>query len=677
MLITAVIIYFVSRILANSLTKPLISMVKVSNKIQSGDFSARNKIYNDDEIGYLADSYNKMTDSIESKIKIEQGRADISDIVMPLIRLKDFNQDIVYKLMEITDSNMGAFYLLNEKESKFEYLTSVGIDATLVKFFDAQYREGEFGKAIISKRISHLKKIPSDTIFKFKTIIGNVIPKEIVTIPIVVENQVVAIISLASLSAYKPETLEILNNSFSAINIAFSNLLTNEETRRLNEEIKEKNVELQKQTEELQLQTEELQVQSDELQEQNIELGMQKREVEEANRLKSEFLSNMSHELRTPLNSIMALSRTLIMQAKDKISSEENKYLEIIERNGKNLLTLINDILDLSKIEAGKLEIVLQTFSINSIIQNIKENLFSIAKEKEIKIYLELANNLPKIESDPEKVYQILQNVIGNAVKFTQKGSVTISADANENQMVIKVIDSGIGVSQEELPYVFEEFRQADGSTSRQFEGTGLGLAIVHKLINRLGGKIEAQSELGKGSIFTIYLPLKWSGDTESEKVTTLSKSWDLYQEEKTAKKGIVDETKRIEKGEIKGRPRILIVEDNEEAVIQIKIILENEGYLVDVANSGQAALDYIQHSIPDGIILDLMMPEIDGFEVLENIRSTSRTADIPVLILTAKDLTAQDLKKLSANNIQQLLYKGAVDKEELIFKIKLMVKID
>ncbi|MCD6578809.1 response regulator, partial [bacterium] len=272
-------------------------------------------------------------------------------------------------------------------------------------------------------------------------------------------------------------------------------------------------------------------------------------------------------------------------------------------------------------------------------------------------------------------VYQILQNVIGNAVKFTQKGSVTISTDVDENQMVVKVIDTGIGISQEELPYVFEEFRQADGSTSRQFEGTGLGLSIVHKLINGLGGKIEAQSELGKGSIFTIYLPLKWSGDIKSEKVTTLSKSWELNQKGKAVKDTTFDESKNIEKKKIKENSRILIVEDNEEAIIQIKMILENEGYLVDVANSGRAALDYVKHTIPDGIILDLMMPEIDGFEVLKNIRSTSRTADIPVLILTAKDLTAEDFKKLSANNIQQLLYKGAIDKDELIFKIKLMLK--
>jgi len=304
LLITAVIIYFTSRILAKSITKPLISMVEVSNKI-----------------GYLADSFNKMTDSMESIIRTEQGVAEISNIILPLLRLKDINQDVVHRLMKISNSDMGALYVLNKEKSKFEHLVSVGIDATLVKSFDAHYREGEFGKAIIEKKISHIKDIPPDTIFKFKTITGTAIPKEIITIPVIVENQVAAVISLASLKKYPPEILGILDNSFSAINVVFSNLLANEEIYKLNEEIKEKNIDLQNQTEELQNQTEELQAQSDELQEQNIELDVQKREVEEANRLKSEFLSNMSHELRTPLNSIMALSRTLIMQAKDKISS--------------------------------------------------------------------------------------------------------------------------------------------------------------------------------------------------------------------------------------------------------------------------------------------------------------------------------------------------------------------
>lgn len=912
--IITIISFFVSKLLSSSITRPLTEMALVSQKIQSGNLKVRNKIYTKDEIGYLADSYNKMADSMESKIKSERGRSGISAIMIPLQNIKDMNQDSFNKLIKITDSDMGALYSLNEEKSKFEHLISVGIDADLVKSFDVHYREGEFGKAIIEKKITHLKDIPPDTIFKFKTIAGTAIPKEIITIPIIVEDQVIAIISFASLKKYPLETLEILDNSFSTLNMLFSNFLSNEKRARLTEEIREKNVNLQSQTEELQSQADELQSQSvelqsqaDELSEQNIELEMQKKQVEEANRLKSEFLSNMSHELRTPLNSIMALSRVLIMQIKNKISSEESNYLEIIERNGKNLLALINDILDLSKIEAGKLDINLQYFSLKPIFENIRDSLLPIAKEKEIEVNLNIPKNLPKIQSDSEKIHQILQNIIGNAVKFTEKGLVSINVVTNENLVVIKIVDTGIGISKENLPHIFEEFRQVDGSTSRRFEGTGLGLAIANKLAEKLGIKISTKSELEKGSIFTLYIPVKWKGSADGGETVVLSESWkpdgekrtilvvddeletverisdylkeagyntigttngktllemaqkyhpfaitldiimpemdgwevlqqlkenpetsnipviivsvsenketgfalgaigyitkpvekdfllseirkirkkkiysimivddneidrnqiariveekaietiqvgsgkecltqlskkipdllildimmpemdgfevlrrikskpetknlgviivtakDLSKDEKNQLKGMVlsvldksneslhkinKEIERIlqkisqkkidESEKIKKAPTILMVEDNKETIIQVKIILEKEGYIIDVAEGGKAALEYVEYTIPDGIILDLMMPEIDGFEVLETIRSTFRTAKIPVLILTAKDLSREDFKKLSANNIQQLLFKGAVDKDELIFKTKLML---
>ncbi len=679
--IITIILFFVSLLLSSSITRPLTEMALVSQKIQSGDLKVRNKIYTKDEIGYLADSYNKMADSMESKIKSERGRSGISAIMIPLQNIKDINQDSFNKLIKITDSDMGALYSLNEEKSKFEHLISVGIDADLVKSFDAHYREGEFGKAIIEKKITHLKDIPPDTIFKFKTIAGTAIPKEIITIPIIVEDQVIAIISFASLKKYPLETLEILDNSFSTLNMLFSNFLSNEKRARLTEEIREKNVNLQSQTEELQSQADELQSQSvelqsqaDELSEQNIELEMQKKQVEETDRLKSEFLSNMSHELRTPLNSIMALSHVLNMQTKNKITSEESNYLEIIERNGKNLLALINDILDLSKIEAGKLDINLHNFSLKPIFENIRDSLLPIAKEKEIEVNLNIPENLPKIQSDSEKIHQILQNIIGNAVKFTQKGMVSINAVANESQVVIKIVDTGIGISKENLPHIFEEFRQVDGSTSRRFEGTGLGLAIANKLAEKLGIEISTKSELGKGSIFTLYLPVKWKGSADGGETVVLSESWKLNQEERILKESLSGEIKGIGKGKIKEGSRILLVEDSKETIIQVKIILEKEGYIIDVAEGGKAALEYVEHTIPDGIILDLMMPEIDGFEVLETIRSTFRTAKIPVLILTAKDLSREDFKKLSANNIQQLLFKGAVDKDELIFKTKLML---
>lgn len=905
--VITIILFFVSQLLSNSLTKPLTEMALVSQKVQSGNLKVRNKIYTKDEIGYLADSYNKMADSMESKIKSERGRSEISTIMIPLQNMKDINQDLFNKLMKITDSDMGALYNLNEEKSKFEHLISVGIDAALVKSFDVHYREGDFGKAIIEKKITHLKDIPPDTIFKFKTIAGTAIPKEIITIPIVVENQVSAIISFASLKKYSLESLEILDNSSFTLNMLFSNFLSNEKRARLTEEIREKNVNLQSQADELQSQSVELQSQTDELSEQNIELEMQKKQVEEADRLKSEFLSNMSHELRTPLNSIMALSHVLNMQTKNKISSEESNYLEIIERNGKNLLALINDILDLSKIEAGKLDINLHNFSLKPIFENIRDSLLPIAKEKEIEVNLNIPENLPKIQSDSEKIHQILQNIIGNAVKFTEKGMVSINAVANESLVVIKIVDTGIGISKENLPHIFEEFRQVDGSTSRRFEGTGLGLAIANKLAEKLGIEISTKSELGKGSIFTLYLPIKWKGSADGGETAVLSESWkpdeekrtilvvdneletverisdylkkvgyntigasngktalemaqkyhpfaitldiimpemdgwevlqqlkenpetsgipviivsiseskeigfalgaigyitkplekdfllseirkirkkkiysimvvddneidrnqiariveeeaietirvgsgkecltqlskripdllildimmpemdgfeilrrikskpetkdlgviivtakDLSKDEKNQLKGMVisvldksneslhtinKEIERIldkisekriaESEKIKKASTILMVEDNKETIIQVKIILEKEGYIVDVAEGGKAALEYVEHTIPDGIILDLMMPEIDGFEVLKTIRSNFSTAKIPVLILTAKDLSREDFKKLGANNIQQLLFKGAINKDELIFKTKLML---
>jgi len=673
-ILIAFVLFFTSLLLSDSITKPLINMVVVSRKVRSGDLKARNEISTEDEIGYLAESYNQMADFMETKIKIEKGRLEIADYLIPFENNEEINQDSVSGLMKITESNMYAFYVLNPDKSEFKLVFSVGIDAGMVKYFKMDCLEGDFGRAILEKKIVHLKNIPPDTKFKFKTITGTAIPKEIITIPIIVENQVSAIISLASLKKFSPETVEILKNSFSTMNVLFSNYLANKRKNKLFENIKEKNIQLQSMTEELQTNSEELQSQSEELSKQNIELEMQKNQVEEANRLKSEFLSNMSHELRTPLNSIMALSRVLIMQIKNKISTEEGSYLEIIERNGKNLLTIINDILDLSKIEAGKIEIHPQTISLKSIIENIRDSLLPIAREKGIGLNLNCANNLPKIQSDAKKIFQILQNIISNAIKFTEKGSVSIDVQPEDGLVSVKVIDTGIGIEKENIPFIFEEFRQADGSASRRFEGTGLGLAIAKKLADKLDIKIQVDSAPGQGSVFTIYFPLRWIDRCENENISFFSDNEDFSAVKTTYTSPLTDGLNKIENNINQEKSRILMVEDNKETILQVKMVLEKEYYTIDVAEGGKEALEYIKHNIPDGIILDLMMPEIDGFEVLENIRSTPETKKIPVLILTAKDLTKEDFKRLSANHIQQLLLKGAIDKDELIFKIKLMM---
>ena len=217
----------------------------------------------------------------------------------------------------------------------------------------------------------------------------------------------------------------------------------------------------------------------------------------------------MSHELRTPLNSVMALSRVLIRQAKDKLSEEELNYLNVIARNGKNLLTLINDILDLAKIESGRMDVNSKRFSLSSAIEAVTERLEIIAEEKGIQIKVEVPDNLPEIESDEIRVDQILQNLMGNAVKFTEKGHVAITVRRDAENVHIEISDSGIGISEKDLPHIFEEFRQVDGTTARQYEGTGLGLTIAHKAAGMLGGDLTVESVLGKGSTFTLTLPLK------------------------------------------------------------------------------------------------------------------------------------------------------------------------
>jgi len=466
------------------------------------------------------------------------------------------------------------------------------------------------------------------------------------------------------LKKYSAESLDILNRAWNLINASYANLSASVKTRRLAEDLKKTNQQLEAQSEELQAQSEEIQQASMEMEKQNVELEYQSRQVEEADRLKSEFLSNMSHELRTPLNSVMALSRVLIRQAGGKLSEEELNFLEIIDRNGKKLLGLINDILDLAKIESGRMDMSSKLFPIGSAIETVIERLEPIAEEKGIEINREIPDNLPQIKSDEVRVDQILQNLVGNAVKFTKKGFVTVLVHSDAEHIHIAVADTGIGISKKDLPYIFQEFRQVDGTTARQYEGTGLGLAIAYKAAWVLGGDLTVESVLGKGTKFTLILPIK------RPEITPDAASFAPHLLADIEKTGRHSELKQG-----KAANRILLVEDNEAGIIQVRKILESEGYRVDVANGGQKALDYVKSTIPDGIILDLMMPDVDGFEVLNTIRANKATEKIPVLILTAKDLSPEDLKSLKGNNVRQLIQKGNVAREILLNKVRLMLE--
>jgi len=444
------IVFWISK----RISKPVADMNSVARKIKGGDYSVRNVVQSDDELGSLADSTNKTLDYLEFLIATQKGVIDISETMVGKSSMQEFGTALLKQLMQITEANMGAFYILNEETSEFEHFTSVGANEELLKPFSAENPEGEFGNVLAKKSIYYLQNIPENTIFKFRTTAGDLIPKEIITIPVLIDNTVVALISLVNINRFSKESFDILKQSWTSINSSYSSLLGNERTRILaehlsitnqqleaqTEELQEQSEELQEQTEELQNQTEELQRSSEELQEQNLELEVQRKQVEEANRLKSEFLSNMSHELRTPLNSIMSLSRVLIMQTKDKLSEEEKDYLEIVERNGKQLLSLINDILDLSKIEAGKVDLNPEFISLNTLLGNIKDSFMPIVQEKDLELKLDIKADLPEIETDEAKLHQVLQNIISNSVKFTEKGNIDIKVNFDSEKVYIDII---------------------------------------------------------------------------------------------------------------------------------------------------------------------------------------------------------------------------------------------
>jgi len=1026
-ILAAIIVVF---FLARTIATPVIGMAETAEKMRKGNLSARNLITGTDELAGLAEAFNTMAESIESHVELREINNEVTQTLVDAKDLPAFRTNILKKLVGVTDSQMGAYFALNRDTNIFEPFTAIGVTHGLLKPFDASALEGELGMVVETKKITHIKDIPKDSIFRFKTFTGTILPKEIISIPIIIDDIVSGVVSLASIKPYSRKVLDIMEQPWATgFGVALSNMWANAETAKLAAELVEKkylidsassaictstlegimtyvnpsfleiwgfeddsqvigkpfpefwmvseisdkimgdlqnkgawggeiearkkdgtlfdvqvstatvydetgkpvelmsssidiserkiaekkilgiNQELQAQAEELQSQTEELQQQSEELQEQNVELEQQRLAVEEASRLKSQFLSNMSHELRTPLNSVMALSRVLMMQAKDKLSPEEVNYLEIIERNGKNLLTLINDILDLSKIEAGRMDVTPKPFSLHMTLENIIESITPIAAEKQIEIHQDIPGDLPLLESDEIRLSQILQNLIGNAVKFTSAGSVTVSVQSDKEKIGVRITDTGIGIAENDPPYIFDEFRQIDGSASRRHEGTGLGLAIARKAARMLGGEIAVTSAPERGTIFTLTLPIVWQGtalvyepivgrkpadvkparktilvvDDEPEMAAMISRylrqegyntvtatsgsealklatrelpfavtldiimpdmdGWEVLQGLKknpetkdipviivsiseeletgfalgafgyvtkpVSKKQLVSEIQKIgkpgtrsimivddndfdrqevrriieEEGlkpivaedgaaclellkkqvpdvlvldlmmpepdgfavleRIRGNPdtrdlpvivvtakdlteedrnklsgnvfsvlektdaksttllseikrilvdlenlpkypgvkqptvlpRILIVDDNEAVIIQVKAVLESAGYVADVARGGQEAFDYVSHTIPDGIILDLMMPEIDGFAVLEKIRGTKATVKIPILILTAKDLTPEDFKKLSANNVQQLVQKGDIDRDNMLFRVRSMVE--
>ncbi len=654
-IIIATLIVYVT--LLRNIRKPLVMLTKITRRFDHGDMSARCHFTSKNEIGELSKSFNTLAENLQITNDLNVKTALLADMMLIEDDVKEFFRVTLQILMEDTESEMAAVYLLSENKQDFVHLISIGLAERARKSFSAVYHEGEFGSVLTTKRIQHIKNIPEDTRYIFKTTGGNVVPKEIITIPILSGNEVIAIISLANIHPYSEPAIQLINKIHLTYCARVDKILTYEKIKSFSESLSAQNRELEEQKRELSKQ-------SAELTEQNRELEIQKKMLHEANNLKTSFLSNMSHELRTPLNSVIALSGVLNRKLADKIPQEEYSYLEVIERNGRNLLALINNILDIARIESGREEIELTEFNLCDSVTEIITLLHPQAAEKNIQINKAGGDCETRITSDENKLKHILQNLLSNAVKFTEQGEITISLKKSIDEVAVTISDTGIGIKAEQISHIFDEFRQADESTSRRFGGTGLGLSIAKKYANLLGGTISVKSEPGVGSSFTLTLPLYYTGEYFEE-----TPEVDVYYH--ANQNGNIDRTLRS----AKDSRTVLLIEDNIPAVIQMKDILEESGYMVIAARDGQEGLDTLNHILPDAIILDLMMPGMDGFHVLETMRNDERSVDIPVLILTAKHITKEELSFLKQNHIHQLIQKGDVKRDDLLKTVSEMVK--
>jgi signal transduction histidine kinase/DNA-binding response OmpR family regulator/HAMP domain-containing protein len=656
LIIIFISILFLSSLLAYIITrgmrKPILSLAEVAREFASKKYSVRSSYKSTNEVGTLAGTFNSLAETIENEVVTKDNIAWMSDLMMREDELEPFCRNLINALLEKTGSNIAVVYLLDRKKQLFEPYASSGLSEVNLKSFPAGKLEGEFAAALVQKKIIRITDIPHDTPFTFNAVSGTFRPKEIITIPVIDNDEVISVISLSGLNKYSESAVNLINEIWVTVTARMLGVLNYQK-------ISDFSSLLDIQNQELEQKSKELIMQADELKEYNIELELQKRQLDEVNKLKSTFLSNMSHELRTPLNSVIALSGVLSRRLAGKISEDEFSYLNIIEKNGKNLLILINDILDLSRIEAGREEINFSKFSIGELVRDILNSLEPIIEERGISACCLIDVEMPAIISDKAKCHHILQNLISNAVKFTEKGFVEISAFVDKDKLFIDVKDTGIGIQEDFLPFIFDEFRQADDLTSRKYSGTGLGLAIVKKYCHLLNGSVEVKSKFNEGSVFTVILPLRPNGLLSSEDVGELQviKGKDFHTDNN--------------KGNLTKGRTLLLVEDSEPQIVQITDILNEEGYIIHVACNGKEALDIIHKSIPDAMILDLQMPEVDGFEVLREIRKHKETRSIPVLILTAKHISRAELSFLKENHISQLIQKGAVNKHDLLAQIK------
>jgi CheY-like chemotaxis protein/CHASE3 domain sensor protein/putative methionine-R-sulfoxide reductase with GAF domain len=620
------------------------------------------------------------------------------------MEMHELGKAIIQHFISYLNSSIAALYVVRDNADVLKLSNTYALPKTKIIGERIAFGEGIVGQVAQEKQLVILDKI-SDTDFVLQTTMGNITPTHILVAPILFEDHTVGVLELGSMvpftDVHKNYIHLVLNNVAIAITSAKDRERVKElldQTQNQTEELEAQQEELKKFNEELQVKTEllekseaELRAQQEELHQSNEELEekanllesqketlenaklqieTKARELELNSKYKSEFLANMSHELRTPLNSILILSQLLGDNKNNTLSQKEVDFAHNISNSGTDLLELINEILDLSKIESGKLDLEIEEVSLLKISNSIHAMFDEVAKKKSIEFNVDCSTELLQkaIQTDKQRMEQILRNLLSNAFKFTpNRGSVTLNISTVPDYTVLKnknltpnkclafsVIDSGIGIPNNKQQLIFEAFQQVDGSTKRKYGGTGLGLSISRELCAALGGEIHIQSEEGKGSTFTLYIPFEFNEEHVGVFDRVITHNTDKIKLESVDSSSLITEQIIPEEVEIINDDRnnilendkvVLLMEDDLVFANLMLDFLRERKYKGIIATRGNTGLSYARQYRPDAIMLDMKLPVIDGAEVLKQLKMDPSLRHIPVQIISGYDRKREGLE--------------------------------
>jgi HAMP domain-containing protein/CheY-like chemotaxis protein/signal transduction histidine kinase len=660
-------------LLADNLTNQVRAIAEVATAVTKGDLTRSIQVEARGEVAQLKDNINTMIDNLRLTTDrnteqdwLKTNLARFTGMLQGQRDLATVGRLLLSELAPLINVQQGLIYQIeSDNSAELVLLSAFASDGDDGKLRRVKTGEGLVGQCAAEKHRMLITDLPHGTI-SIRSGLFEAVPKNVVVLPVLFEDRVKAVIELASLTAFTASHVAFLEQLTASIGIVFNSIEATMQTEALLKQSQQLATELQMQQKELQQTNEQLAQKAQQLAEQNVEVERKNQEIEQARRAleekakelaltskyKSEFLANMSHELRTPLNSILVLGQQLSDNPDGNLTPKQEEFARTIHGAGTDLLNLITDILDLSKIESGTVSVEAEEVFFAGLVDTVERPFRHEAESRRLAFHVHTDPHLPRsLVTDSKRLHQVLKNLLSNAFKFTEQGTVSLSVSLAASGwgqdhpilgksapvVAFEVADTGIGIPFEKQRIIFEAFQQADAGTSRKYGGTGLGLAISRELASLLGGEIQLRSAPGQGSTFTLYLPLLYKGPSiaAAPESKALSSALPMQSSVVSVAERVIEHVPDDREDLQPSEAVLLIVEDDTHYARVLRDLARDKGFKVLVATGGAEALTLAKEFHPAAVSLDVFLPDMLGWTVLNHLKQDPDTRHIPVQMLT------------------------------------------